>query len=512
MPRIVEGLTDEDIQILEASKENCNIFLKYYFNVELMPHQLMMAHAQQKSLLTLGGRGSGKTFGFFWSYIWLCTVIPDFRVLWTSYTADQAGIAFYDVGLPIIQQSDRFHKFLPEGLKSLKKKPYPSIHIQIPGTGLPESFMVFKPPGDSGNTKRGFTLDAIHIDEGGLIDDPRVLSTLRPAMRGRRISPGEEPRMCRMSISTTPTPAEWLREWWESSSSPDYIGYSPDDYLSVRVSSSGNVHLTEDQLKSFAQGMSDEERAVELEAEFPEYLGTEFSPASINACEDMMLNREMQEYVALGESDYELKTSGRSGIVLYQKAMYPEGRYVLCGDPGTGSPPYRNAGVILVWDIQKVPYELVYFCWVDGRGDYKPFFSTYEWCYRYYDPIYSAFDATGTQKAMDELYFENNGIIVEGLSVTTEKTAMINTLKIMLHKKLLRFPNISGIRTQLLSYDLAKDKKLAQDIVMAMAMSVWKMRILFYRDASELGHRNDDQSEIKYNRNLRDRRRYTGRK
>ena len=72
------------------------------------------------------------------TFLWLATVMPDFRGLWTSYTGDQANIGFYEIAMPFISQSERFQKFLPEGMKSLKKKPYPQINIQIPGTNLPD--------------------------------------------------------------------------------------------------------------------------------------------------------------------------------------------------------------------------------------------------------------------------------------------------------------------------------------------------------------------------------------
>ncbi|MCB0117329.1 MAG: hypothetical protein KDD84_24685, partial [Caldilineaceae bacterium] len=145
----MSALTPEDLRIFEASMDIQNggvsLFTEYYFGVELMPHQVLTAHATQTSVLTLGGRGSGKTFGWIFTYLWLATLMPDSRILWTSYTADQAAIAFYEVAMPYIAQSERFQKFLPEGMKSLKKKPYPQINLQIPGTNLPLSWIIFQP-------------------------------------------------------------------------------------------------------------------------------------------------------------------------------------------------------------------------------------------------------------------------------------------------------------------------------------------------------------------------------
>lgn len=482
-------LDAHDLEIIKASAQNANIFTEYYFGVTLMDHQLAAIHASQNSVLTLGGRGSGKTFGYAVGYLYLCAVIPDFRVLWVSNTSDQAAIGFFDIIRPLIMSSPRFHRFLPEGLKSLKKRPYPQVNIRIPGMDVPESYIVFKTAGDGGDSNRGLTVDAIHIDEGGLIYDDRVITTLRPAMRGGRYD--GTPRLGRMTVSTTPTAAEWLRHWWESARNPDYTDYNPEDYFAVKVRSDKNIFLTPEQLKAFRQDMTPEEMQVEIEADFPEYYGNEFSPKLINGCQNEDLNSELMEMIQDGVLDADILKVGRIGTIVYQKPVIEGHSYILSGDPGTGNPPYRNSGVIVVIDVTQQPYELVYFNWVGGDGDYKPFFRHYTWAYKYYTPSFSVFDATGTQKAMDQLYFENNDIYVEGLSVTHEKPAMINNMKIMMQKGMFTMPLIEGMRLQLLNYRQDKDKKLAQDIVMCLMMAFWKMRALYYTSAQDLPRARD---------------------
>lgn len=503
-------LSNEDIKILEASAQDASIFTRYYFGVDMLPHQIVMAHATQKTLLTLGGRGSGKTFGYMLAGIWMATTMPDFAMLWTSYTGEQAAIAFNDIR-PLILGSERFRKFLPEGERSLKKKPYPSIHIKLPG--YPESVIRFMPvdANNSGDTKRGFSWDWIHIDEGGLIYDEKVISGLRPSLRGRRNVVGRPPRLGRISTSTTPTSASWLKDWWLSANDPSYPGYDDKKYAAIRVSSYQNTTLTDEQLENFQLDMTAEERQVEIEGDFPEYIGNEFSPAIVDACQDVMLNKEIEELIEQEIPDVQLKSAGKVGTVVYQRGSLPNHHYVLVGDPGTGNPPYRNAGVIVVFDVTKLPYELVYFHWVSGNGDYRPFFNSFEWAYRYYRPIYTAFDATGTQRAMDQLYFEDRGLIVEGLAVTTEKPAMINSLKILLQKKMLRFPLIQGLRLQLLNYRQDQDKKLAQDIVMALSMAAWRIRALFYTDADSVGPGDDLDTEM-FGREMREENRIFGRR
>lgn len=482
------ALEKEDVHILRAGMDDVTIFTEYYFGVKLLPHQIRAAHAPQTSILTLGGRGSGKTFGYVFIYLWMMTLMPDLRVLWTSYTSDQASIAFYDVLMPYVLASDRFEKFLPNGERSLKKKPYPEIHIQIPGTRLPESVMSFKPvdASGSGDTKRGFTLDCIHIDEGGLIWDSKVISTLRPSMRGRRNVEGSPPRLGRMSVSTTPTAAGWLRDWWDRANDQEHIEYSPDKFLAMRVRSSENTSLTAEQVESFSQDMTAEEKQVEIDAEFPEFTGNEFSPTVVDLCEDIMLNREMDDAKESASPGYEHIIQSKVGTTIFQMPSVKGRKYLLSGDPGTGDPPYRNAACIMCFDITEKPYTLVYFHWVSGGGDYRPFFRNYEWAYHYYEPQFSVFDATGTQRAMDQLYFEDRGLLIEGMSITNEKPAMINATKILLQRGLLRFPYIKGLRLQLLQYKQENDKKLAQDLVMTLVMAGWKMRILHYRDIEDI--------------------------
>src|SRR5690606_25194901 len=127
-----------------------------------------------------------------------------------------------------------------------------------PGTKLPVSTIQFKTIGTQAATKRGFTLDIIHFDEGGLEHDQRVISTLRPAMRGRRFN--GQPRLAQLAVSTTPTSAEWLREWWERATNKEYPDYAPSKYYALKVSSDANTTLTPDQLEAFHQDMSPEEK------------------------------------------------------------------------------------------------------------------------------------------------------------------------------------------------------------------------------------------------------------
>jgi hypothetical protein len=89
---------------------------------------------------------------------------------------------------------------------------------------------------------------------------------------------------------------------------------------------------------------------------------------------------------------------------------------------------------------------------------------------------------------------------------------MLNAAKILMQRGDLRFPYIQGMRLQLLNYKQDEDKKIAQDIVMTLAMAAWKMRILSYQDAEDAGQGEPVGEEFLNGRGeARDHDRITGR-
>jgi hypothetical protein len=143
--------------------------------------------------------------------------------------------------------------------------------------------------------------------------------------------------------------------------------------------------------------------------------------------------------------------------------------YIMAGDPGTDSPPRRNAGVVAVMDITEKPNKVVYFHWVDGRGSYNPFLFSYKYALAKYRPVLRGMDTTGPQKAIDELAFENVGISVDGINFQRDKEAMLNSLSQSVTNHEMCWPAVKGIIRQMQSYSREEDKKLAQDIVMTLA-------------------------------------------
>jgi hypothetical protein len=131
----------------------------------------------------------------------------------------------------------------------------------------------------------------------------------------------------------------------------------------------------------------------------------------------------------------------------------------------------------MVWDCTNKPYRLVYLHWISGNGSYIPWFNSFKWAYEYYRPLFQGIDATGTQKAIDELVFEREGLPVDSVNFTRDKFGMLNALKVLFQYQDLRFPWIKGLHNQLLHYKIPDDN-LAQDLVSAMMVFAYLTRYL----------------------------------
>ena len=129
----------------------------------------------------------------------------------------------------------------------------------------------------------------------------------------------------------------------------------------------------------------------------------------------------------------------------------------------------------MVWDVSRIPYSLAYMHWVDGGGAYTPWLNSFTYAIEKYRPQSKGFDATGVQKGLDELYFEQKGYVVERVNIQGQKWMMLNALKLFMQEKAIEIPFIRGLSLQLKRYHIP-DEKLAQDLVMAMSMAAQTMR------------------------------------
>jgi len=128
---------------------------------------------------------------------------------------------------------------------------------------------------------------------------------------------------------------------------------------------------------------------------------------------------------------------------------------------------------------------MVYFDWVMGHGSYEPFKASYAFAWDKYHPIAALVDSTGTQSLWDEQIFLNMGIWVEGMNFSGQKHAMLTSLIQLIQRQKIRFPYIQGVRSQLISYSISQDGKLAQDIVATLMMAAFYLRRHLWQEVEE---------------------------
>jgi len=313
--------------------------------------------------------------------------------------------------------------------------------------------------------------DRLNYDEAGLDPVGETVKVLRGRLRGNR--PDGQKRMIRLDVTTSPTAAPWLEErfnrGWKDHTEADL-----ENFLSLRVSTYMNTKLTQQMISLMEAEYSDDMIDVELKGLFPDYGLSMFPRTHVFGCTDQSLNDAAEMALRPLEGGRPRKgwvvdEHPRYGITKFEMPYEPEGIYIMAGDPGTDSPPRRNAGIVAVMDIKERPAKVVYFDWVDGKGSYNPFLFSYKYALNKYRPVLRGMDTTGPQKAIDELAFENVGISVDGLNFTRDKEAMLNSLSQAVTNHEMKWPAIRGIQRQMTTYSRENDKKIPQDIVMTLA-------------------------------------------
>nr|MBN1228874.1 terminase family protein [Anaerolineae bacterium] len=455
-------LTEADQTLLPlALRENkgCVTASEWYFGQTPMPLQYAFHQILVPNVTYLAGIAAGKTTAVAQSYTLDCISIPHFKALNTSVTSTQAELVFEMIN-GWIETNDH----LAHLVEDISLRPYPVILFKN------YSEYHFRTAGKDARFIRGQEYDRINYDEAGLDYAGVSLQTLRGRLRGKR--PDGNTRMARMDVTTSPTDAPWLEQRFNRGVK-DHPTAALEMYRSIRATIYDNTHLTPQQVALMEADYTDEMIDVELRGLFPKYGLTMFPREHIDACTDMELNDLMTEAIrpetGKPQSGYRYIEHPRYGITHFELPAEKQGRYILAGDPGMGDPPKRNAPVVLVARIDREPWDIVYFDWVYGRGSYKPFLNSFKYAIEKYQPVLRGLDATGTQRAIEELAFESEGIVVEGLNFQRDKDAMINALSLCITGHRFRWPVIRGLINQMRTYKREEDKKLAQDIVMTLA-------------------------------------------
>ena len=481
-------LTEADEQLLPAAlRENGGFSLAsewYLYGTKPLPKQWAFHHAPSANVTWLGGIACGKTRGVAASYMMDCLSIPYFQALNTSVTSVQAELAF-EMATEWIESNERLEHLID----NVALRPYPRIDFKN------YSSWIFRTAGKDARFIRGQEFDRINYDEAGLDYDGISLKVLRGRLRGVRLD--GTTRMARLDVTTSPTDAPWLRERFYRGVAGHHSA-ELSRYNSIRSTIYENTYLTSEQVGLMEADYTDEMIDVELLGMFPDYGMTTFPRNHVDACTYQELNDYMTQAIrpesGRPKAGWKEEVHPRHGVTHFETPPEMDGIYLLAGDPGTGDPPKRNAACVLVMRVDLKPWKVVYFDWVYGRGSYMPFLSSFKYAIDKYSPVYKGIDTTGTQKALDELAFENEGIVVDGINFASDKQALINALSIAVTNHWFQWPLIKGLLFQMRHYrrDMdTKNNKQPQDIVMTLGIAAYLARYMPEEIKEAANHRRN---------------------
>jgi hypothetical protein len=481
-------LTHQDELILGAAlreRGGFHVATNWLFGWDPLDYQYFWHHIPILNTTFLAGIGSGKTSNVAASYSMDCLTLPGFRALNASVTAKQAELA-YEMVDAWAENNPRFKRLIVD--RTLR--PYPILQF------FNHSTYEFRTAGQGAKFIRGHEYDRINYDEGELDPDGEAVKVLRGRLRGSR--PDGSPRMARLDVTGTPAQVPWFRERFEKGlpGHPNATAETLKHYLSMRVTTYMNTKLTREQIELMEAEFPAEYARVELGAEFPDYGLSTFPHNHILACIDPSLNDEVTE--ALYErsqpfAGYSLEEWPHVGTVHMEFPVQPQHVYVIAGDPGMGNPPHRNAGCVMVFDVTTPVSQLAYFEWIAGKGSYHPFMNSYKYAMEKYATVYNSIDVTGTQRALDELGFEDFGLVLDGLSFGGLKDTLINSLSMAFASHTLRLPRIEGLLKQSTEYIRENDTpsaQIAQDLVMTLAQITYCRRFVNADSVAQRARRN----------------------
>ena len=429
-----------------------------------LPWQLDFHQSDIGNTTVLAGVAGGKTSIEAASNVMDCISIPYFKALNTSVTAKQSELPF-DMFMSWYEGNPRLEHLVED----IKLRPWPIVKYKN------YSVYEYRTSGTNARFIRGTEFDRIGFDEFGLDYNGEIVKVLRGRLRGVRADGTK--RMARLDCLGSPTDAPWQRERFNRGLK-DHETRDLKHYLSFKARTRDNTNLTEQQILLMEAEYSDDEMAVEMNAEFPDY-GMSFFPKShIQACTSLDLLSQGQDAVMESKKGWVIEEHFRHGITKWEMPYDPEAYYVMAGDPGKDDPPRRNAGCLGVLDINKTPAQLAYFHWTSGHGSINPFMESYYYAINKYNPIVKMVDNTGPQSGTQEIGFTNIGIETDGINFSQKKNAALNHLSFNITNQEMQWPIIKGLVKQVSSYTLENDKKVnfPQDIVMMLGMLALGLR------------------------------------
>lgn len=442
-----------------------------------LPWQLELFRAKQEQRTIIGLTGTGKTASIGLLAMFMCATIPNFRFLNVAPTLYQSGLMVRSVQ-ERLNGSLFAQRFMLPGRKGFRESPWNMFRFT---NGSTAEFMNIESQAVNVQSWWG---DWVNVDEAGLLNSvdetgqtalAGILIGLGTRMRGER--PDGKPRLGWMSLISMAYDCDTLWELYDQGLVPE----NKNTYFSSLVLHRDNPYLTPKDIARIKRLVPPGQEAQWLRGERPSKKGAEFSSQLLDSLFSQQQMDDAQKNGAIIETT-------RPGITLYQEPFVKNHIYLMAGDPGMGEPPYRNAPVIMVFDVTEFPKSrarMVGFWWGYANGSIVPFLSQFEqWSGYYRVPMgFRGYDSTGPQRYMAEWAAQmGEGTVVPLGFEGSKKWEYLNSAKILMSKGLIQIPaGISGIENQMRGYRLP-DKKIAQDIVSTLCLASSLMFPL-YRDA-----------------------------
>lgn len=477
-PKVTYRFTETDEVVLRHTVDDIGLFAQHYFNVEPMPWQRFFYHAPQKNKMVVAGIRSGKTFGASISFLHYALFHPWCRIANASISLDQAKIVYYNALQ--LAEMPRFQKFVKEA----RTHPYPEI-VLING-----AVMWFRTIGYEAELWRGQEFDWINVDEAAYVSNANAIATLRGRLLGRNPMTGLY-RDGIFSITTSPRGRGWLYDLWRKGDPAFADEYEPAKYLSLRVRTIDNPHISPEILADLMADYTERQKQQELEGAFLDPEDAVFSWESIQYMSDERRPevRELLKRIdALGEAP---DGDGVIPKVLdkhdYERYQLPPGknnRYIITWDLGTKATRHvgRNATVGFVLNINKRPWEIVGYR-RERQASYPMIIQWIKEWEGYYknggrNAVETVIDATGSGGVIQQILEEEHHLGVEGIIYsTTSKPDVINAGQVCLDRGWVVGPPIRAVMDEFSSYEMV-DKKIAQDTVMALCQGLRRAREL----------------------------------
>jgi len=443
-----------------------------------LPWQMLLAHDTRREITVIGAFGSSKTVGLAAISCYYALMMPDFRFMDVAPRAWQAKQMFDAVRRDLIhwKEDPDNPRRIERLVKRITRAPWPAIEFKNGST------LEFMSADRNAEGIRSWSGDMAVIDEAGLMnedDTEDLMVNLGSRLRGFS---GTRERLGKLVVMGNADESAYLWDRFDLG-----IDESPlkDKYLSILLTIDDNPYVTKQQKQDIERRIVDPgKRDQYLYSKRPLPHGKEFTPALIEGASSPDLDDAMKNGLDNKLNGYVKITSGK-GLTLTWKLPYVEGHtYILVGDPGQGTPPKRNSGVLTVFDatgFPDTPATLAAFDWVDGKGSYWPWVYSLEVLQGQYKPLFTGFDSTGPQKGFDELVFVQRGISAEGINFAGNKMQMVAALKLLMGNGKILMPerDIPHIWTQLSRWRMP-DKRINQDIASALFMAAHIIHRLFW--------------------------------